>query len=153
MHNPYKNASIALRQIPTRPSWISVQIISTTDAAPPVLPVRLPRKAKLVCQCSSTYGPAHSSEDAFLLSTNAIRSHWILWHGYFDDNESMRWIFQPVAICRYSRVPIKAAAFYLLVGLLQRRECFEQVLNCIRAGILNEPEIHLAIALTKSHMN
>jgi hypothetical protein len=153
VHNPHQAAYQALQAMPARPSGVSIEIVFLSRTADPRVPATIPRKARLVCGSSSSWGPAHSSDDVFRLSTNAQRSHWILWHGYFDDNEYMKWIHQPAAICRYSRLPPRTAAFHMLVELLRAHSCFAQILSCISAGILTESEIHLAREMARAQTN
>lgn len=153
MRKTHQGAYEALESIPTQPEGLSVDVGFRLNNTALLLPATLPRRARLVLRALSSWGPAHSSEDEFRLSTNAQRSHWILWHGYFDDNDCMKWIYQPVAICRHARVPPRAAAFYMLVKVLRSRLCFADILNCITGGILTENEVHLALAIAKAQTN
>jgi hypothetical protein len=154
MHKRDQTAYQALRRIPPQPSDISIQLLPCDVRVPSVIPTNIPRSATTLFRCCSTWGPGSDSVDTFRLSTNSLRSHWILWHGYFDDNEYMRWIYQPVAVCKYRGVQSRAAAFHMLVGLLRSRDCFQQILRGICfASLLEEREVRLARQIAKSHTN
>jgi len=153
MRNAERAALAALKNIPAKPSDFEVDFIYGAEPIPAHFPKGIPRHAKGVCCSSNTWGPASSSDDVFVVSTNRLHSHWILWHGYFDDNEYMRWIFQPVAACKRRGVSVRAAAFYMFVFLIARSRCFDNILFNVTGGLLTSDEVDLACRMAKASQN
>jgi hypothetical protein len=113
LHLPRKPADLDCVYTPT--GWVNVEDRYVFTPPPIDCPKKLPQRAAHVGTVEWAWSPAHSRQDRLHLSTNRIRSHWILWTGYFDDNETMRWEHFPYAFCVKKGVPAKTAAVYLLL--------------------------------------
>jgi hypothetical protein len=116
-------------------------------------PTRLPRRARHVATVAWLWSPAHSREDVYHLSMNKHRTHWILWHGYF--NEFVRpfgWIHAPYAFGPKPGVLPAVAAFYLLWAGWKGETAandtpggpFDSVTD---EGVLSAEELHLLAEL------
>jgi len=97
------------------PGWVTEEDRHVFTPPPIDCPEKLPQRAVHVGTVEWAWSPAHSRQDKLHLSTNKSRSHWILWTGYFDDDETMRWEHFPYAFCVKKGVPAKTAVVYLLL--------------------------------------
>jgi len=98
---------------------LNVPFPCTTDWDNPLpserRPANKPRSARLIASVEWAWSPAHSRIDAYHLSTNHHRSHWLLWKSYWDDN-CIEWHWISELWCHGPKrgVPAKVAAAYLL---------------------------------------
>lgn len=54
------------------------------DDCAPGLPVRMPCSARYLAQVEWSWSPLHGRIDAYHLSLNTMRDHWVLWVSFFD---------------------------------------------------------------------
>lgn len=109
-------------------------------------PADIPRTAKHVATVEWAWSPAHSRTDRYRLSTNRSRSHWILWTGYYDEDEFQKWIYWPYAYGPKRGAPAKTAAMYLLLtGWQGEQREFESPSDpfhyLTRSGLLSGDEL------------
>jgi hypothetical protein len=120
----------ALPRIPMRPEALPQQRLSlvvplpprptgfagTRDAPGSVPPsLKMPRSARYIGQVEWAWSMINARLDAYYLSTNRARTHWILWLRSYDDNWG-RWDEPHIyAHAPRQNVSAKVAATYLLL--------------------------------------
>jgi hypothetical protein len=58
---------------------VTATYVPPEEEVPIERPATRPRSATFLAKCAWSWGPANSRVDAYYLSTNRSRSHWILW--------------------------------------------------------------------------
>ncbi len=97
----------------TQPSRVIFAIVSTPPHGidPPEKP---PRSARFVASLDMfSQSASNERSDRYLLSKNRKRSHWILWMGYFNDDEG-RMQYQPYALLPCKGMDANAASREML---------------------------------------
>lgn len=81
--------------------------------------------------------------NAFYLSTNRRRSHWILWTSYLDDNWCpFRWVRVVLAHAPRRGVPLETAAVHLLLaGIRAAPELIYAPFRIEVEGLLTVPDL------------
>lgn len=95
-----------------------------------IVPKRKPARATYLVQLEWAWSCLQGAVLSFHTSMNRSRSHWILWSGYFDDNETpWRWEYQPVLVAKKIAVPREHADLFLLadaLSILKETEDYER---------------------------
>ena len=116
------------------------------DNGPVVVPLKVPRKSRFVAQIEWSWSPVHSLDETYFLSTNRMKSHWILWGGYYDDNMSFKWEFEAHVNCRRKGIPAKTAAVYLLYYYWRQSLLPADIFDMFKISYLLNQEELFAIA-------
>ena len=115
-------------------------------------PKHLPRTAIHIGTVEWSWSPANSRIDSYHLSSNRSHTHWILWVGNFDDNETFKWIHTPYAYGLKKGVSAKTAAADLILAAWQGEitcygpDSIEPFHMVTAEGLLSKDELY---ALTK----
>ena len=127
-----------------------VTVVGHAGKRPEEFPSRRPPSARFVCSSVASWSPANSSIDRYHLSRSKSGAYWILWHGYFDDNEEMKWITAAVAYCPDPGVQPKTAAFFLMLGFLGAYETVFDNFMEMSEGLVTREEVRAMELLVKA---
>lgn len=107
---PQQRATVA--SLPPRPAGFEGMREPPESIVPPV---KMPRSARYIAQVEWAWSPTNTRLDAYYLSTNSKRIHWLLWLRLYDDNWGKWDEPQIYAYAPKQHVPSKVAAVYLLL--------------------------------------
>lgn len=134
--------------------WIETAPLSYTilrPDEPPAIgcPARLPSSAKHVASVVWSWSPANDRKDDYYITSNAERTHWIVWFGYLDplDYKQVR---VPRAYCPKKGLPDKAAAMFLLFMMFRREQDANEdpdPWHEVRPGLLSAEEMSALAAM------
>ena len=73
--------------LPSRPESFKVYCNDEYETPVEGMPKEMPRSATYVGTAEWAWTPMNSRLDAYFISTNRQRSHWILWKVWIDDDD------------------------------------------------------------------
>ena len=108
-----------------------------TDAK---LPSQMPKNAEHIATVSWSWAPAHCREDHYHISMDDDNSHWVLWIGYFDVDDTQAWQHSPYAYGPKTDLSVIEVARKLLqqgwIGEVEQDQDLEQFHFVSSEGIL-----------------
>jgi hypothetical protein len=105
-------------------SWIRTiplpyTVLGPDDPPSSECPARMSSSAKHVASVCWSWSPANDRLDEYYITSNAKRTHWVLWFGYQHPLD-YRQVREPRAYCSKEGLSDKAAAMLLLFMLFRR---------------------------------
>lgn len=124
----------------------AAQFANWTAPAGVDCPRTMPRSAQFVAAVDMfSQSVAHERQDRYSISTNRPRTHWLLWHSYYDDEEGEGWVHQIYAYMPRGELKAKEAAIVLLksgwIAERASRALPHRIEGIVDTGILSAAEL------------